>query len=617
MAAIAVPPQASDTPGLRANRACRHCVQIKAKCIPLEGSNKTICQRCNRLGKECTTPAPVLRKRQRNKSTRVSQLEEKINTLTDLLTLGKGAGINSLPDPVTRVMTGDIRCGAGSSLLTPPVSTTQEGNYVDRRPLHEQSTTFPAPFCKLADTTGVEAHFPTTLAPALEERLFSDFQTEMIQHFPFVVVPPQATAATFRKEKAFLFRTCIAASCYADIALQRQLVEELMKYLGERLLLKAEKSLDLLQGLLIFIGWYQYYNHYNPQLMNLVHLATSMAIDLGLNRPYNPGMWPPIGTILDTAQVIHGKAVSQGCQTLDERRAILGLYYFTGHMSSSFRRLDPMRWTDHLEDCCNVLMAAAEYPSDALAVQLVQLVRIMERYSPYIGIKSSSNVPIRTFVRCFEGDLQRYRQTLPAGMSDNRVLGIHIRSAYICLYETVLTTEDDIAIHRAEALHTCLHQISKFYGSISEAPPKYFPRFPFLVWLNIFHSLIVLGKLSFMAGDGWDVEYVRASGTNFAATVDRLIEKLEAVAQQSLEEIQRPGSNLVATRYGMYAEKMRLCKKWYEQRLRAEMEPQTAAPADVAAAWPTYDISMEGFFEGFDDGMWLDLTGDWTAQMQN
>ncbi len=45
MAGDSVPPSPPDTPGLRANRACRHCVQIKAKCIALEGSDNSICQR--------------------------------------------------------------------------------------------------------------------------------------------------------------------------------------------------------------------------------------------------------------------------------------------------------------------------------------------------------------------------------------------------------------------------------------------------------------------------------------------------------------------------------------------------------------------------------------------
>ena len=97
--------------------------------------------------------------------------------------------------------------------------------------------------------------FSLHLASVLEEKLFSDFRTEMAQYFPFVVIPPQATASEYRSEKPLLFRTCIAAACHKDPNLQRQMGEELLKVVGERMILRGEKSLDLLQCILVLISW--------------------------------------------------------------------------------------------------------------------------------------------------------------------------------------------------------------------------------------------------------------------------------------------------------------------------------------------------------------------------
>ena len=77
----------------------------------------------------------------------------------------------------------------------------------------------------------------------------------MNRYFPFVVIPPQASAADFRKEKPLLFRTCVAAACHKDPSLQRQIAEELLRTIGDRMLLKGEKSLDLLQCILVLIAW--------------------------------------------------------------------------------------------------------------------------------------------------------------------------------------------------------------------------------------------------------------------------------------------------------------------------------------------------------------------------
>lgn len=74
--------QLPDQPGLLPNRACRACVQIKAKCVP-RGSDLSTCERCHRLGKECTTPAP--RKRARKQPAEIAELRERVDSLTRAL----------------------------------------------------------------------------------------------------------------------------------------------------------------------------------------------------------------------------------------------------------------------------------------------------------------------------------------------------------------------------------------------------------------------------------------------------------------------------------------------------------------------------------------------------
>lgn len=76
-------PEPTDQPGLRPNRACRACVTIKARCIPREGADLSICERCHRLGKECATPVP--RKRARKQNPEVAQLQEEVQNLTKAL----------------------------------------------------------------------------------------------------------------------------------------------------------------------------------------------------------------------------------------------------------------------------------------------------------------------------------------------------------------------------------------------------------------------------------------------------------------------------------------------------------------------------------------------------
>lgn len=622
MAAPDMAPYAHDTPGLKPNRACRHCVQIKAKCIPLDESNNMICQRCHRLGKECTTPAPVPRKRHRIKSTRVSQLEEKINTLTDLLTTtGKAIGSNtaSQPDPVDQGPD-DNPDQRQSSLPTPPVSTSTETRHVCEPAndillsLRCDRSFGSGKRSETASTTAYAENFPSfQMAPVLEERLFSDFRTEMNRHFPFVIVPPQATTAAFREEKPFLFRVCIAAACHVDPALQRQMGEDLMKYVGDRMLLKGEKSLDLLQGILVFTAWYQYYNQTNPQLMNLLHLALAMATDLGLTRPTHIGKWPPLGVAIDTTLYIHGKPISQGLQTSDERRALLGVYHFGGQLSTCFRGLNLIRWSQHLEDCCTALSAAAEYPSDTLLLQLVELDRVAERYSPILGAQSIAGMPILSYINCFEEDLRRYQRNLPPVLADNDFMQLNVLSALVCLYEPILSTEHDNTIHKVSALHGCLAHIGRFLETFLTLSVADCPRFPFMLWIQMAQVIMMLSRLSFLVVEGWDLNYIRNSSMNFSSVAERMIQMMEGVAQQDNQKT--APSNGLSAKYLLYADKMRLCKKWYDSKVKAETE-SAASTTDATAGLSAYDVPLEALFEGLDSNIWAEFPADWTIPMQ-
>ena len=382
------------------------------------------------------------------------------------------------------------------------------------------------------------------------------------------------------------------------------------------MLLRGEKSLDLLQGLLVLITWYQYYSYFNPQainpqVMNLLYLATAMTTDLGLNRPSQPAVLAPIGVIIDTAQMIHGRLVNQGVQTSDDRRALLGVYCLSGQFSSSFRRLDPWRWTQHLEDCCTALLTAAEYPSDLFAVYQVKLHRTMETYSPYLGLLRTSTVPLRTYMTCVQQDLGRFRTSLPAVLAENAYMKMQIHHAYICLYETTFLVEGDSAFNKAEILHDCLNHISDFWDALDPVPAQFLPHLTFVFWLHVIHVVIIVAKLSFVVIDGWDVQSIRSSNVNFVSITDRFVAKLKAVSTHD------PGAGIpsandpAAVRFSRYVDKMTLCKKWYESKIMLEVNEAGI----ITENGLQYDFSMAGLFEGLEDDFWTDSTAGWNTHM--
>ncbi|KAK6413296.1 hypothetical protein LTR95_017879, partial [Oleoguttula sp. CCFEE 5521] len=65
--------------GQARGRACQACRSIKIKCELGTHGGPPPCERCTRLGKDCTVDAP------RRQKDRVAELEAKVETLTKML----------------------------------------------------------------------------------------------------------------------------------------------------------------------------------------------------------------------------------------------------------------------------------------------------------------------------------------------------------------------------------------------------------------------------------------------------------------------------------------------------------------------------------------------------
>ena len=73
--------------------------------------------------------------------------------------------------------------------------------------------------------------------------------------FPFVAVPPRTSLDSLRREKPFLLLSILTLGAKKDFKFQQALELELRKSLSENIMLKGKKSLDLLQSVLVYLGW--------------------------------------------------------------------------------------------------------------------------------------------------------------------------------------------------------------------------------------------------------------------------------------------------------------------------------------------------------------------------
>lgn len=81
------------------------------------------------------------------------------------------------------------------------------------------------------------------------------YRSDMMPLFPFVIIPPHMAPAELFREKPVLFMIIIAVTCQHDVELQSRLCSLCRTEFAHRIWDQSEVSLDLLQGILVFIAW--------------------------------------------------------------------------------------------------------------------------------------------------------------------------------------------------------------------------------------------------------------------------------------------------------------------------------------------------------------------------
>ncbi|KAJ4361650.1 hypothetical protein N0V85_009384, partial [Neurospora sp. IMI 360204] len=182
------------------------------------------------------------------------------------------------------------------------------------------------------------------------------------------------------------------------------------------MLLRSERSLDLLQGILVMIGWYQYHCLMHAQLNNLIHLAASLVSDLGLNR--DPKVQERISVM-----VLYPDDPKP--RTNEERRALLGLWYMASTISVAFGKLESIRYSPYIQQCLNELQESKEYETDGILVHMVQLQHLMEKIAQ-VNSKTESPESVGGIARA---PVAAYMSTF------QKYLMVHVHSAKMRLCE--------------------------------------------------------------------------------------------------------------------------------------------------------------------------------------
>ena len=202
---------------------------------------------------------------------RLTQLEERLESIVSLLTSQQQPvqeKEHPYPSPSASQLGSYIPvqvndCLDGLSMVTPHescnsndqdpgvVSYSEEDASIDRIAAAIATGQLPD------ESTQCTSEIIPGLDPGPEQAdvLLHVFQTQMAEHFPFVVIPAGTTAQCLRRDRPFLYQMIILSASGRNLWEPKACKRLVMEYLGLHLLVREEKSLELLQGLLVYISW--------------------------------------------------------------------------------------------------------------------------------------------------------------------------------------------------------------------------------------------------------------------------------------------------------------------------------------------------------------------------
>lgn len=144
------------------------------------------------------------------------------------------------------------------------------------------------------------------------------YKTQLQPLYPFVIIPANITAAHLRSIRPFLMSSIRMVTSFRSLRSMRAQMYVLKKHISDYMLIRSERSMDLLLGLIVILGWYQYHCFTHAQLHNLLSLAISLIGEMGLSRH-------PI--IHEGTRLMATQPPAPSVRNNEERRAFVGVWF--------------------------------------------------------------------------------------------------------------------------------------------------------------------------------------------------------------------------------------------------------------------------------------------------
>ncbi|CZS93246.1 uncharacterized protein RAG0_03616 [Rhynchosporium agropyri] len=588
-------------PKLRNAKACEACRASKSKCVYKKQAEPGICQKCEQNGTQC-----IVRSKARPMRTRAA----------------RPAG-SSDPSSVASNAEFSLSLAAVHSL-----DTTKEINALHIHHMNVFGDEAGAQIFEEPDRT--EPGQPTivekrrlTLIDA--EELLASYRTKA-SFFPFVKLAPEATVPSLSRTSPFLLLAILTSASLQNLELHHQIDQEFRRVLSSKVLLQGQKSLDFLQGLLVYIAWYP--AHVNPRdttSFMYLNLAISLLVDLGLDQETpNAEKFSP--TVKSTG-LIEGDQFTENA-----RKTYLGCYYMSSaadalfpSIKRGFRKPNNGNYRDLLDKDGEGVMQE-EFLSEIGST--VKLQRLCEQIGDVNALPRLDVSPQmealndEVNIQMFLGQLHEWQYSTPAhikcqGENHPRQLeqNLEANSAVPVvlaeIFMEVLIYGQTLGFFRTPYkdflketgyrpmsithLTSCLNACKRYFDYLLSLPETAYIKFTSVHWGYVVHSIVAMSRLSFaMAAKlSWNEETAR-SQVPLVMYLDCLAYRFQLLSSIPARTDSPPKHSDV---YHVFHMILGSVKKSYEKRI-SKLDPQPPiGHAFTTGHCPMMDYSLNTYFD--------------------
>ena len=366
-------------------RACEECHRLKIKC-DVSTSLTGTCDRCNRNDLEC---APAARRLQRD---RIQELEAQIQELRNAL-----------------------REQSSSSISSRSPSSSVIENYDD----------------------AVLPFLDTRIPPSRQQQLLYFYANNAGKEWPVVRLPPNVHDVRARYPVLLLSVLVYSVTHQTqgtDMEVHDELVRGTMQILGNELIGRGTRSLELVQALLVASFWNKTTRKgQQGSCYQLIQLATDMAIDLGIA---GPSLIPsPVAYF----------SMHEDPTSIEARRTWLACYVALSTSSISTRRSIAVPWNDYHQESLRDLETRGD-SLDTLLCQIVRITRLIDEISSNLCLCQSAlfadvnDYSTHAVVETLRAKVDAWAAQIPPGLASSLTLKVWYHVAMVHTHELVLHT---------------------------------------------------------------------------------------------------------------------------------------------------------------------------------